>query len=94
MECLKTAQAPVAFFANGIGDHILAMPSLRALLSLYPRCLSLICSPRMQSVFYSEMPFKTVIQTRITYASDETVGRAFDAEAICSQIEQCDLFRP
>ena len=39
----ERCRTPVVFFANGIGDTVLALPALRALAALFPGRLSLVC---------------------------------------------------
>jgi hypothetical protein len=42
-------RSPTAFIVNGIGDHLIALPAMRALGSLLEGRLRLICLP---SVFF------------------------------------------
>jgi uncharacterized protein len=83
---LLEAQKPVVFFTNGIGDHFLALPALRALASLFPRRLTLICQKRLSELF-AELPLRELIE--VDMWMDE--GRQFNVE-IAQAIEGCDLF--
>ena len=83
-----TAEAPVIFFINGIGDNILNLPALRALGALFGGRLSMICSGSALFVF-DDLPLKRAIKIRV---ESSAYGREFDADAVAGETGNCDLF--
>ena len=47
---------PALFFANGIGDHFLSLPAIRALEQLFPGRLALVCQLGASNFFASNIP--------------------------------------
>jgi ADP-heptose:LPS heptosyltransferase len=79
---------PVVFFVNGLGDHLLALPALRALTFLFPKRLTLICAPGMDKLFFSRLLFRKVVECII----EDREERTFVSPAIAERIAECDLF--
>jgi hypothetical protein len=93
MTRLSTANRPLVFFANGIGDYIMGLPAIRALVSLFPDRLTLVCCSRMNEVFYADLRLRRVVETTILYHEgqrDRTFE--FDVDAIVAVVRDCDLF--
>lgn len=84
MSLLK-ARNPVAFFANGIGDHFLSLPTIRALAALYPERLSLVCVRRLADVFFRGLPFRQVLGANVWGADGWQAG-------VAEVVQECDLF--
>lgn len=84
---LLEAKNPVAFFANGIGDHILNLPAIRALAALYPHRLTLVCEHRSGELFFKGLPFRQILETKVWVEG----GWQFEVE-IVEAIKECDLF--
>lgn len=81
-------RGPVAFFANGIGDHLLNLPALRALDRLFPGRLRLLCSAGLDRIFFEELAAE-----RLALECESTaVGREFDVERAARFARGCDLF--
>jgi ADP-heptose:LPS heptosyltransferase len=80
---------PVAFFMNGIGDHILSLPALRAVAEYCRGRLTLVCSAHPASQVFDELPVR-----RLVRVAQETFPRqtVFDWRAAAAQITECDLF--
>ena len=78
---------PIVFFINGLGDHILTLPALRALANIFPSRLSLVCCPGMLELFFSELPLATVVECTVDEAT-----RSFDCYTVASAVGECDLF--
>jgi Glycosyltransferase family 9 (heptosyltransferase) len=58
---LIAARRPVVIYTSGgIGDHLAALPALRALVHLFPDKLALICIPGSTSVLFSEIGLRSV----------------------------------
>ncbi|HEV8673606.1 MAG TPA: glycosyltransferase family 9 protein [Methylomirabilota bacterium] len=83
------AQRPVALFHNGFGDRLLTLPALRALASLFPHALGLICAPGDRHLFYSDLPLAAVYEVEFVKTP---AGWRFDASALAEAVGGCDLF--
>jgi Glycosyltransferase family 9 (heptosyltransferase) len=82
------AARPVAIFSNGYGDHLLALPALRALAALFPGRLALLCQSGVRQSFFAELPLRQVCETEMRY---DGRGKVFDAEAAAAALGPCDL---
>ena len=87
---LSSFRAPVAFFYNGRGDHILAVPALRALATGFPGRLTLVCETGAYDLYYSDITFKVVIE--VPFETVESAEPRFDAWKVARAIDHCDLF--
>src|ERR1043165_186560 len=92
MESLKRshllrAHHPVVFFSNGLGDHLLSLPAIRALCQLFPDALTLVCQQRARSLFFSDLSFRRVYGGELHASS----ARLFDPRAVYQEIRECDL---
>lgn len=79
---------PVAIFANGFGDCLMALPALRAAASLFRGRLTLVCPPGVARLFFSELPLASVCGCQMRQVPQ---GRAFDAEELSRRLKGCDL---
>ena len=66
-------------FANAGGDHLTALPTIRALASLFPSRLTLISLPGMRPLFFRELHFRQVCEVRMT---ERGKTRSFDAAVV------------
>lgn len=87
---------PVVFFANGIGDHIIALPALRALSKIFSGRLSLIAIREAYTEIFSDIVFESVWFIE-NFGSPvhlmQKIGlSSFDYEALAEQASGCDLF--
>ena len=57
---LASAERPVALFCNGLGDHLLTLPAIRAMAHIFPGRLRLACLPGSRELFYSDLPLGPV----------------------------------
>src|SRR5579872_1680046 len=73
----RVVSNPAALFYNGKGDHILALPALRALTALFPGQITLICRHRAHEVFFSELHLRRVVEAEFWQEGD--CGHHFDA---------------
>jgi ADP-heptose:LPS heptosyltransferase len=78
----------VVIFSNGIGDHLLNLPALRALAALFPGRLTLLCSTGAGQTFFSRLPLRAVIEADMQRAEG---GKSFDAESLARAVVPCDL---
>ena len=72
----KSAQAPVVFFANGIGHSVLALPALRAFCALFPGRLSLVTRHASYAAMLSRLPFRRHLELASGTKSSGTSGRS------------------
>lgn len=87
---------PVVFFANGIGDHIIALPVLRALSNIFSGRLSLIAIREAYTEIFSDIVFESVWFIE-NFGSPvhlmQKIGLVpFNYEALAEQASGCDLF--
>jgi ADP-heptose:LPS heptosyltransferase len=77
---------PWLLFANGLGDHFLALPAIRALVAVFEGRLSLLCE---NGELYAGMQFHRVLETPFRI---EDGTRRFNAEKVAPEMKECDLF--
>lgn len=82
------ATQPIAIFGNGLGDHLLALPALRALAELFRGQLRLVCMPGVRSLFFSDLPLRSFCEVTMDSVDG---GRIFDAEAVAQELGETDL---
>lgn len=82
------ATQPVALFANGLGDHLLALPALRALADLFRGRLTLVGMPGVRSLFFSDLPLRSFCEVPMESVDGR---RIFDAEAVRENVREADL---
>jgi ADP-heptose:LPS heptosyltransferase len=76
-------------FGNATGDHLLALPALRALVRLFPSRLSLICMPGFRQTFFSDLRLRSVFEFEMRGRGGQ---RRFDSTSVARRIGKCDLF--
>src|SRR4051812_8878653 len=84
-------ELPVVFFANGLGDTILALPALRALVEMFPRRLTLVCDHGIYSSLLTELAFRKVVETRMKRDIPDWT-REFSVSDVVGEIGECDFF--
>src|SRR4051794_1469484 len=82
---------PVAFFMNGIGDTILALPTLRAISQIFAGKLTLICERGMYDILLSDLSPVQLIEVR-SYFDAVRCSRSFASHEVADIVAQCDLF--
>lgn len=82
------ALRPAVIFSNGIGDHVLNLPALRALSAVFPERLTLICESWSKEIFFNRLSLLRVCEVDM---QETNGGRRFDAETVARNIEGCDL---
>jgi hypothetical protein len=91
---------PIIFFANGIGDHILVLPAIRALSKIFNGKVSLMALPNAHSEIFSDITFDAILPIIFTNGihSDWKVGVpkddcvSFNYEYLIRSAKECDLF--
>ncbi|MBI5246500.1 MAG: hypothetical protein HY923_04920 [Elusimicrobia bacterium] len=84
---LLATKRPAIFFYNGIGDHLLALPALRALARAFAGRLTLLGAACAPLFLYSELPVKRIIQLQRRGKKVD-----FDDQAARQELGRCDLF--
>lgn len=85
---LRNAAHPVAIFANGIGDHFINLPAIRALCALFPGRLTLVCRSGMANIFFRDLPAAAIHEHDMRVVGE---ARSFDAERVAEGCGPCDL---
>lgn len=88
-QAILAAQEPVLLFFNGIGDHLISLPAIRALAHLFSGRLRLICHRDAPELFFSDVPLKHCVRISHFWRSAGEV--AFDADAVASAVGECDV---
>jgi ADP-heptose:LPS heptosyltransferase len=84
----REARHPALLFANGIGDHFVSLPAIRALAHIFSERLMLICESGARSIFFPEIPLRSIHEIPITIARGT---RQFDADRVAVALQPCDL---
>ncbi len=78
-------QHPAIFHVNGIGDYMLALPAVRAIVERHGTKASLISSSGPHNLVYGDLP------STVSLIEVETPdGRGFDPEMVLPELERCD----
>lgn len=62
MRALQAENPAVVYSSGGVGDHLLALPALRALASLFPDRLKLVCVPGTKRMLFSELRLREIYE--------------------------------
>ncbi len=83
---LRKARRPALIFANGLGDHFLALPAMRALAGLFPGRLTLVCQPGPVKDLLAELPLRRIVEAPMKRRG----GREFDWRSVAARLTPCD----
>jgi Glycosyltransferase family 9 (heptosyltransferase) len=96
---LHAARDPVVFVINGVGDHLLALPALRALAEIFDGRLRFLGLEGVVDTYFGDVRFASVHAVERVRsisgagaAPGSVAGWTFDAEAAISEISRCDVF--
>jgi ADP-heptose:LPS heptosyltransferase len=87
---MMQAENPVVLLVNGLGDHLLALPALRALAQLFSGRLTLVCLRGACQTFFSDIPFRRVCELHDVWQCDGEL--AYDGAEVATMLGPCDLF--
>ena len=79
---------PAVIFGNAVGDHLLALPALRALAAIFPSRLSLICMPGFKRDFFSGLGLRAICEVEMPARGR---SRVFDSRRVAERLGPCDL---
>src|ERR1700682_4778398 len=87
--------SPTALIVNGIGDHLIALPALRALASMMQGRLRLLCLPGARELFFSDLALAAV--HCVSFLDEHPAPRQGDyakhaVAELAAAIGDCDLF--
>jgi hypothetical protein len=91
---LLEARFPALLFGNGVGDHFLNLPAVRALVRLFPERLALICCANAHLVFYYDLRLRVICEMPMEIGRcgrPKSKARLFDADRVAIAIGPCDL---
>ncbi len=91
MNTLSEFKHPVAFFSNGLGDTILALPALRALSTLFPGLLTLVCAVGGPKLLFSELRTRKTVAVAMTRNVPDWT-REFNVNEVVRRVSNCDFF--
>ena len=80
--------SPAVFFVNGFGDQVMALPTMRALATLFPQGMQLLLGEGMLSFFYRGLPVGE--PSRVWWANFDEIR--IDVERTAQSAGPCDLF--
>ncbi len=81
------ARRPAVVFSNGYGDHLVNLPALRALATLFQGRLSLVCQTGARELFFSDLDLRRVCEVEMDIVAK---GKLFDVETAVATIGPCD----
>jgi ADP-heptose:LPS heptosyltransferase len=85
----RIPQSPVVFSYNGgIGDHLCNLPALRALESVFPGQLALVCGKGDRDLYYADLRLRDVHEIDLELIDG---GWRFEANQLAHRISDCDL---
>ena len=85
---MSEARRPVAIFANGHGDHLIALPALRALAAHFGGRLTLVCLAGARETFFADLPLRAVGRLPMRGGPDSTT---FEVGPVADVARDCDL---
>jgi len=85
---LYNARFPALLFSNGLGDHFLNLPAVRALSGLFPGRLTLVGQSNVSRLFFSKLRLRKICDVPMITACG---GRKFDADGVAAAVGPCDL---
>jgi Glycosyltransferase family 9 (heptosyltransferase) len=80
---------PALFFANGIGDHFLALPTIRAICSLWPGLVTLYCARYGINELWEALPLHKIVEIEMKSVQEK---RDFDVDKLTTCLLDNDLF--
>jgi len=97
LQAVSLAERPAVFFANGHGDHILVLPTIRALAHYFPSKLRIVGADGMVQRYFHCVPYKSAhvmrnMELQRDSATSPAHGWIFDYRAVAEDLGSCDLF--
>jgi ADP-heptose:LPS heptosyltransferase len=86
------AERPAVLFCNAVGDHLLALPTLRALAATFPERLTLVCRSGARRSFFTDLEVHRVVEVAMAQSGHRRRTWYFDADEVARKLSGCDLF--
>jgi len=86
---LRSSKNPIIFITNGIGDHLMSIPSIRALSQIFNQKTSIICSQGLCHLLHDDINFSNVLEIEHHISG---TGRKFDVDSLIKRMGYHDLF--
>ena len=85
---------PTALMINGVGDHLIALPAIRALSTLMRGRLRLLCLPSARELFFSDLAFAAIHHVDLDASCPGRTKdyRDYVVEPLAAEVGDCDLF--
>src|SRR5687767_545800 len=80
----------VVFFTRGLGDHVIALPSLRALGKLFAGKLSMVVSHSAADMFFGDVGLSRIVAVDMDFKRER--GPLYDVPHVAAQLGKQDLF--
>lgn len=77
------------FFANGLGDHLLTLPALRALVAVMPGALTLITADGPAELMFGDVGLRDIIQVPM-FRPDCSAARDFSVGEVVEKLGDID----
>jgi ADP-heptose:LPS heptosyltransferase len=81
---------PAIFFVNGLGDQLIALPTVRALAFLFPRKIQLMLGEGNYGFFFHAISFRDPEPLRVWWTDSRAAK--IDVARILKRAKPCDLF--
>jgi ADP-heptose:LPS heptosyltransferase len=78
------------FFINGLGDHFVVLPALRALVATFPNECVLVTGHGVSELLFTEMEFSQVIKVKFEPTHEDPHN--FDFKSVAVQVGRVDIF--
>lgn len=79
---------PILIFNNGIGDHIINLPTIRALSEIFKNQLTFVCHHNYFELLYSDITFKRVVNIEFYVHNN---NRTFSIHELLNKVNESDL---
>lgn len=80
----------VVFFSRGLGDHLLALPTMRALCALFPGKLTLLVSHSAPDLLFGGAEFARIVELEMNFRDADAL--MYDPRHAARQLGPQDLF--
>jgi ADP-heptose:LPS heptosyltransferase len=80
----------VVFYTRGLGDHVIALPAMRALGRLFPGKLSLVVSRSAPDLFFGDVGFARIFSVEMDFKREK--GSLYDVPSVAARLGAHELF--
>jgi ADP-heptose:LPS heptosyltransferase len=87
MKSSRETGSAILFYANGLGDNLINLPSVRALSKIHDGSLTLLAAPGVAEIFFRDIKFRRIVEIEFDLV-DGT--RQFDASLAAKLCGPCN----